>query len=83
MRRADQLQRTMTALRCCLDDCRRAADPLGALARILGELRLSPDLTDADIAQIEQTVRRALAACPPAGLVADDCRSANLASARR
>ena len=62
MRRADHLLKTMTALRLCLEKCRRAPAPYEALEDRLRELKQNPDLTDADLAQIETTARKALAA---------------------
>jgi hypothetical protein len=65
MRRADYLLKTMTALRLCLEQCRRQPSPLAALDEHLRELRKNPELTDAELAEIEATARRALAACAP------------------
>jgi hypothetical protein len=62
MRRADHLLKTMTALRQCVEHCRRAASPMDALNERLRDLRQNPDLSDADIEEIESTARRALAA---------------------
>jgi hypothetical protein len=61
MRRADHLLKTMTALRDCLDKCLHDATPLQALSNCLQELRLNPEWTDAEIAEVESTARRALA----------------------
>jgi hypothetical protein len=63
MRRADHLLKTMSALRICLEQCRRQPSPLSALEEYLRNLRQNPDLNDADLAEIEATARRALAAC--------------------
>jgi hypothetical protein len=63
MRRADQLLKTMSALRLCLEKCRHAPAPFEALEDRLRELRQNPDLTSEDLAQIETLARKALAAC--------------------
>ena len=65
MRRADHLHKTMTALRCCVEQCRRDPAPLAALEKNLHELRQNADFAPADIAEIESLARRALAACQP------------------
>jgi hypothetical protein len=57
------LLKTMTALRLCLEHCRKAPSPTAALEERLKELRQNPDLSPADLAEIEATARRALAAC--------------------
>jgi hypothetical protein len=63
MRRAEHLHKTMTALRCCVEHCRKDPAPLAALEKNLQELRNSPDFSAADVAEIEALARRALAAC--------------------
>lgn len=63
MRRADHLQKTMTALRNCIEQCRLAVDSTAALERMLAELRHDPELSDADLEEIDRLARRALAAC--------------------
>ena len=63
MRRADQLLKTMTVLRLCVEQCRRQPSPLAALEDYLGELRRSSELSAAEMAEVEATARRALAAC--------------------
>ena len=67
MRRADQLHKTMTALRRCVEQCRLEADPYKALEHMLVDLRCDPDLTAADLVEIERNARRALAACGTPG----------------
>jgi len=63
MRRADHLLKTMTALRLCLEQCRRHTSPLAALDEYLRDLRQRPDLSAAELTELEATARRALAAC--------------------
>ncbi len=63
MRRADQLLKTMTALKRCLEQCRRQPAPLAALDEYLRDLRQDPDLSAAELADIEATARRALIRC--------------------
>jgi hypothetical protein len=75
MRRADHLLKTMTALRLCLEKCRRQPVPLAALEDYLCELRRNPDLCDAELAEIEATARRALAACAPRSSPAGESRA--------
>jgi hypothetical protein len=60
MRRADHLLKTMSALRRCLDECRQDATPLVALDKWVKQLRQNPDWTDAEIAEVETSARRAL-----------------------
>jgi len=60
MRRADQLLKTMTALRSCLETCREDATPLAALDKCLSRLRQDPDWTEAEIAEVETAARRAI-----------------------
>jgi hypothetical protein len=60
MRRSDQLLKTMSALRRCLDECLQDASPLATLDKYLKELRQNPDWTDAEIAEMEATARRAI-----------------------
>jgi hypothetical protein len=63
MRRADHLLKTMTALRLCLEQCRRAPSPYEALEERLKDLRQNPDFSPDDLAEIEAAARRALANC--------------------
>ena len=79
MRRADQLQKTMTALRCCIEQCRREASPLLALEKNLTALRASPDFTADEIAEIEGLARRALAACGPMAAMPSGCPTSDSA----
>jgi len=58
MRRADRLQKTMSALRCCLDECRRQADPRAALDQCMERLRESADWSAEEIAEVETAARR-------------------------
>ena len=46
MRCADHLLKTMTALRCCIADCRCDSAPLVAMERYLQALRLNPDWSE-------------------------------------
>jgi hypothetical protein len=53
----------MTALRLCVEQCRRQPSPLTALDEYLRELRQKAELDAAEVAEVEATARRALAAC--------------------
>ena len=56
MRRADHLLKTMTAVRSCIAYC-HCDSPLTALERYLQELRLNPDWSDDEIAEVEHAAR--------------------------
>ena len=82
MRRADQLQKIMTALRRCVEQCRREQSPLVALEKNLENLRTNPDFTAEEIAEIEGLARRALAACAPLSAMSPGCSTASETAAR-
>jgi hypothetical protein len=48
------------AVRDCLDQCQRTEFPLANLAVFLESLRLDPNWNEAEVQQVETTVRRIL-----------------------
>ena len=82
MRRAELLHKTMTALRCCVEHCRKDPAPLAALEKSLQELRSNPDFSAADVAQIEALARRALAACDARAAIPHEPAATDMTSVR-
>ena len=80
MRRADHLLKTMTAVQGCIADCRKSAAPLSALETHLHKLRLNPDWTEEEIAEVERCARRALEHCSAPPTAMSDRSSAMLTS---
>jgi hypothetical protein len=71
VRRSDQLFKTMSAVRQCVESCRRSNVPWAIMEEYVRALRLNPDWNDQEIAEVEAIARRALAACD---LAPSDCR---------
>jgi hypothetical protein len=62
MLREESLLKLNTAIRACLDRCYKADSPLVALASFVAELRRRPQWREAEIDEVESTVRRILQA---------------------
>jgi len=69
MRRADHLQKTMTAVQSCIAGCRSDSAPLTAMENYLRRLRLNPDWSEDEVAEVERCARRALQTCTAAPAV--------------
>jgi hypothetical protein len=62
MLRHPTIDRLNGAIHACLDECYSASNPLAALASFVRRLRTNPAWREAEIEEVEQTVRRMLRA---------------------
>lgn len=62
MLREATLLKINTAIRACLDRCYGAESPLAAMAQFLADLRRRPEWKQAEVEEVEVTVRRILQA---------------------
>jgi len=60
MRRDDHLFKTMSAAKVCITECLKAPTPLDSLAKYLEFLRSDPQWSDAEIAEVAATARKAI-----------------------
>ena len=58
----ERLNKTMTAVRGCLNECLQAAAPFAALDRYVESLRRNPQWAESEISDVEATARRAIEA---------------------